>query len=98
LAPVGVAVRNWVVYFGAVVNLHSDLSLQRLVRGRAGDAPLTSLARERRGALRPALFRQRLLDHFRNAFGFERTALFSQHPVLDRPRPALAAAAQHRST
>jgi lipoyl(octanoyl) transferase len=98
LAPVGVAVRNWVAYFGAVVNLHTDLSLQRLVRGRPGDAPITSLGRERRGALRPALFRERLLEHFRDAFVFQRTALFSHHPVLDQPRPVRTAAARHGST
>jgi lipoate-protein ligase B len=79
-----VAVRDWVAYFGAVVNVHPDLNLFRLVRSGPDDAPLTSLERERRGPLRPALVRQRLIERFQAAFPAEQTALFSHHPALGR--------------
>jgi lipoyl(octanoyl) transferase len=90
VAGVGVAVHDWVAYFGAFLNVNPDLIPFRLVRaGEAGDGPMTSLVRERRGPLRPALVRERLLDHFCTTFGWERSALFFSHPLLSRPvRPA----------
>ena len=38
---------------------------------------MTSLVRERRGPVRPAMVRERLLEHFAARFGFGRTSLFS---------------------
>jgi lipoate-protein ligase B len=90
IAAVGVAVRDWVAYFGAALNIDPDLPSFRLVRTE-GDEPMTSLARERRGPLRSALVRQRLLEHFAAAFPCERTDLFFNHPLLTRPpRPVPA--------
>jgi lipoyl(octanoyl) transferase len=88
IAAVGVAVRDWVCYHGAALNVAPDLTPFRLVRTGAGDEPMTSLARERRGPVRPALVRQRLVEHFRAAFGFEQTDLFFGHPLLARPARA----------
>jgi lipoyl(octanoyl) transferase len=85
LADVGVAVRDWVSYFGAVLNINPDLEPFRLIaNGGPGDGPMTSLERERRGPLRPALVRERFLEHFTAHFSFTRTTLFFQHPFLDR--------------
>jgi lipoyl(octanoyl) transferase len=89
VAAVGVAVRDWVAYYGAALNVNPDLAPFRLVHsGRPGDGPMTSLERERRGPLRPALVRERLLEHFAAAFGCGRTALFFNHPLLARPAHA----------
>jgi lipoyl(octanoyl) transferase len=83
VAGVGVAVRDWVAYYGAYLNINADLIPFRMVRSGPGEhEPMTSLVRERRAPLRPALVRERLLEHFTAAFPFERTALFSQHPCL----------------
>jgi lipoyl(octanoyl) transferase len=91
IAAVGIAVRDWVAYFGAALNIHPDLFPFRMVRTSANETePMTSLARERRGPLRPSLVRERLLDHFNAAFHFERTALFFDHPCLAR-QPACSA-------
>jgi lipoyl(octanoyl) transferase len=88
IAGVGVAVRDWVAYFGAVLNIDPDLFPFRILRSIPGDRePMTSLARERRGPLRPSLVRERLLEHFTAVFPFERTALFTSHHSLER-RPA----------
>jgi lipoyl(octanoyl) transferase len=90
IAGVGVAVRDWVAYFGAVLNVNPDLFPFRILRCVPGDRePMTSLVRERRGPLRPALVRERLLEHFLAAFPFERTALFTNHHCLEH-RPARA--------
>jgi lipoyl(octanoyl) transferase len=84
VAAVGVAVHDWVSYFGAWLNVCPDLELFKLVRwGGNGTAPMTSLMRERHGAVRPGMVRERLVDCFREGFGFERVALFSDHRLLD---------------
>jgi lipoyl(octanoyl) transferase len=81
LAALGIGVRGGISLFGAVINLDPDLTLFRLVHtGAPGDGPMTSLARERKGPLRTALVRQRLLEHFARVFGFERTELFFAPP------------------
>jgi lipoyl(octanoyl) transferase len=85
IAAVGVAVRDWVTYYGAALNMHPDLALFRLLRcSAAGDGPMTSLERERHGPLRPALVRQRVVEHFCNRFGVSRLSLLSDHPSLSR--------------
>jgi lipoyl(octanoyl) transferase len=84
VAVLGIAVRNWVSYFGAYLNIHPYLDPFRLLTCTAGGSePMTSLERERHGPVRPALVRQRLLEHFSARFGLSRTALFSSHPALD---------------
>lgn len=89
LAAVGVAVRDWVAYYGAAFNVNPDLELFRQIRnGGPGDGPMTSLERERRGPLKPALVRERLIEHFVTAFGFEQVALFFNHPALARHAPS----------
>ncbi len=96
IAGIGVAVRDWVAYFGASLNVNPDLVPFRLVHsGAPGDQTMTSLERERRGPLRPALVRQRLVEHFADAFPHDRLSLFSTHPLLAQksfqgPVPATA--------
>jgi lipoyl(octanoyl) transferase len=84
IAGVGVAVRDWVAYYGVVLNVSTDLEPFRRVRTGADVEPMTSLERERRGRLPPALVRQRLLEHFAACFHFDRLALFFDHPSLSR--------------
>jgi lipoyl(octanoyl) transferase len=79
IAAVGVAVWNWVAYFGATLNINPDLTAFRLLRG---GGPATSLARERRGPLSPALVRQRLLEHFCRAFRVDQGGVFFDYPAL----------------
>lgn len=94
IAEVGVAVRHWVTYFGAILNVHPDLELFRCLRGgRAGDGPMTSLIRERHAPLRPALVRERFLEHFTRHFPCARVSLFFSHPSLSRKAPSDAIAA-----
>jgi lipoyl(octanoyl) transferase len=89
IAHVGVAVREWVTYFGAALNVHPDLEPFRRVRcGGPDEPPMTSLARETREPVRDAAVRQRLVEAFADQFGYSRTALFHHHPALTRPAPS----------
>jgi lipoyl(octanoyl) transferase len=97
IAGVGVAVRDWVAYFGAVLNVNPDLFPFRILRSAPDERePMTSLARERRGPLRPSLVRERLLEHFTSVFPFERTTLFTSHPYLERRLSSLQSAVKAR--
>ena len=83
IAAVGVAVRDWVATFGLHLNINPDLEPFHRVRwGSQDEPPMTSLERERRGRVRPALVRQRFVEHFTTQFAFDRQALFSDHPTL----------------
>src|SRR5262245_60717192 len=69
IAGVGIAVRDWVSWHGAVLNVSPDLLPFRHIRTGEGDGPMTSIARERHGDPRMSLVRQRLLEHFQEVFG-----------------------------
>jgi lipoyl(octanoyl) transferase len=85
IAAVGVAIRDWITYHGAFLNINPDLEAFKLVRwGDIANAPMTSLERERRGPLRPGLVRERLLECFSTCLGFDRISLFTEHPALRR--------------
>jgi lipoyl(octanoyl) transferase len=88
IAVIGAAVRDWVTYYGAALNINPDLAPFRLVRcGDRYQEPMTSLERERHGPLRPALVRERLIEHFAAQFQCDRVSLFFDHPQLPvRPR------------
>lgn len=87
LAALGVAVKDEVAYYGACFNVYPPLDAYRLVRAHPrSPAPMTSLERERRGPVRPAMVRERLVEHFRDVFGFGRVSLFSDHPLLHAPQ------------
>jgi lipoyl(octanoyl) transferase len=89
IADLGIAVRHWVTYFGAVLNVNPDLVASRPIRTSELQ---TSLERERRGRLPPSLVRERFLEHFAARFSFAQTALFFDHPSLKRKAPLNAVA------
>lgn len=87
IACLGLAVHDWVTTFGACLNVHPDLEPYRQVRSYpAPEQPMTSLVRERRGPVRPAFVRQRLIEHVVALFGFSRVSLFTEHPLLQPAR------------
>lgn len=96
IAGFGIAVRDWVSYHGCFVNIDPDLQpFRRVSCGGANEPPMTSLARERHGRVRPALVRQLFLEYFAARFGFARTALFFDLPGLNQRAPADAIAAHY---
>src|SRR5262249_23434870 len=59
VASVGVAVRDWVAYYGLYFNVNPDLHPFRQVHcDPSSREPMTSLVRERRGPLRTSLVRE----------------------------------------
>lgn len=85
VAALGIAVRDWVSSHGMWFNVQVPLDPFRLVRwGGCQQPPMSSVEKERRGPLRPGLFRQRLLEHFETVFPFSRTTHFTEHPALHR--------------
>jgi lipoyl(octanoyl) transferase len=93
IAAIGIAVRGWVAYHGAALNINPDLEPFRNLRCMPNsDLAMTSLERERRGPLRVSLVRERLVEYFAQRFAFERTSLFFDHPTLPRKAPTDALA------
>jgi lipoyl(octanoyl) transferase len=85
IAEMGIAVRDWVAYYGAVLNVSPDLEPLRLLgSGVTGCGFMTSLERERHGRVRPALVRELLIEHLSRQLGFSETIFFSDHPSLRR--------------
>lgn len=85
IALLGAAVRHWIAYYGAVLNVNPALELFRNIRTLdPHELPMTSLERERTGRVLMAQVRERIIEHFTQSFGFARTSLFFDHPALSR--------------
>jgi lipoyl(octanoyl) transferase len=96
IAHFGVAVRDWVSYFGCYLNIDPDLEpYRRISCGGAGEPAMTSLARERHGPLRTALVRERLVEYFADRFHLARTSVFFAHPSLGTKASTDAVAARY---
>ena len=88
IAQLGVAVRNWVSYFGAALNVNPDLEPFRRIHCGGVGTPMTSIERERRLAINPELVQQRVVEHIQTRFGFDR--------VIVRHRLTSGTAAENR--
>jgi lipoyl(octanoyl) transferase len=85
LAHVGLAVRNWVSYYGAALNINPDLDLFRKVHCSGSTLPMTSLDRERHLAVNPARVRERFLERFLEQFPCAHVTIHDHHPDLPAP-------------
>jgi lipoyl(octanoyl) transferase len=102
LAALGVAVRDWVTYYGAYLNVDPPLGLFRLVEndiqqssppaplpegeGNVRSESMSSLMAERRGSIKMTMVRAALVGRLTDAFGCDRYHLFTGHPYL-RKKP-----------
>lgn len=83
LAAVGLAVRNWVTYYGAYLNVCPAMGLFRLVESDpAGQTRMSCLVAERRGRVTMTTVRAALVRHLAEAFGCTRYHLYTGHPLL----------------
>lgn len=96
IGQIGLAVRDWVAYYGLALNINPDLSLFRAVRCGGRAEPMTSLQRELRGPVRTAEIRQRILTSFRDALGLDRWSVLHQHPTLPQKRITNAVPTHYR--
>jgi lipoyl(octanoyl) transferase len=87
LAALGVAVRDWVTYYGAYLNVCPAMGLFRLVESDPiGHSRMSCLMAERRGSARMAAVRATLVRHLSEALGCQRYHLYSGHPMLREER------------
>ena len=87
LAAVGVAVRNWVTYHGAYLNVCPPMGLFRLVDSDpAGKTRMSCLVAERRGRVAMTTVRATLVRHLAEAFGCTRYHLYTGHPLMRHTR------------
>jgi len=83
IVALGVAVRDWITWHGAYVNVSPALGLFRLVESDPlGQTPMGSIAAERCGVVRMATVRSVLVRHLTEAFGCDRYHLYTGHPWL----------------
>ncbi|HEX4148777.1 MAG TPA: hypothetical protein VHY20_07310 [Pirellulales bacterium] len=82
---IAAAVKNWVSYFGAYVNVAPNMRLVRGVRSdRLQSAAMSSLASERAHGLRMQAVRERVIRHLATELGCPRYHVHSGHPLLER--------------
>ena len=83
LAAVGVAVRNWVTYYGAYLNVCPPMGLFRLVQSDPySRTPMSCLVTERRGPAKMTAVRAALVRRLAECFGCDRYHLYTGHPLL----------------
>lgn len=85
LATLGVAVRHWVTYHGAYLNVCPPMGLLRLAEnGSFGQSRMSSLVAERCGQVRMTAVRAALVARLSERFGCDRYHLYTGHPLLRR--------------
>ncbi len=88
LAAFGIAVRDWVAYHGAFVNVAPSMGLFRLVQADADPASrISCLVAERQGPVKMTSVRAELIPRLAEAFGCDRYHLYTGHPMLRQAVP-----------
>jgi lipoyl(octanoyl) transferase len=83
LATIGVAVRHWVTYYGAYLNVCPPTGLLRLVKSDPlGQTMMSSLVAEHCGSVRMPTVRAALIQRLAQTFGCDRYHLYTGHPML----------------
>ena len=82
LAFLGVAVRDWVTWHGAYMNVSPAMGLLRLVESDPIDIRPRAASPPKRGVVRMATVRAVLVRHLTEAFGCDRYHLYTGHPWL----------------
>ena len=83
LVAMGVAVRDWVTYYGAYLNVCPPMGLFRMVENDTSpDVRMSCLAAERGRNAKMTTVRATLVRHLADAFGCERSHLYTGHPLL----------------
>jgi lipoyl(octanoyl) transferase len=87
----GVAVRDWIAYHGAFLNVAPSMGLFRLIQSDLETSPrISCLMAECRKPVRMTSIRAELVRQLAGAFGCDRYHLHTGHPLLGdsvRPRP-----------
>lgn len=85
LVAIGAAVRDWVTYHGAFINVDPSMRLFRGVQHDPWDqTPMSSLAAERKQPVKMAAVRASLPARLTAALGISRYHIHTGHPLLAR--------------
>jgi lipoyl(octanoyl) transferase len=85
LVALGVAVKSWVSYFGAYLNVSPPISLVRRINSDLRKrGPMSSLVVERSQIVRMAGVRERVVRRLAEAFDSPRYHIHAGHPLLTR--------------
>ena len=85
LVSFGLAVKSWVTYYGAYINVHPSRHLARLVQSDPDDRiPASSLMIERQSAVKMTSVRAAVIARLAESFGTPRHHVYSGHPLLSR--------------
>lgn len=85
LAAIGIAVRDWVAYHGAFINVNPRMGLFRLIEADpANGARMSCLVAERGQPVKMTSVRAELIRHLTEALGCDRYHLYTGHPLLGR--------------
>jgi lipoate-protein ligase B len=84
LAQLGVAVRDWVTWHGAYLNVSPATGLMRLVEPQSADDRAGSLTAEHGRPVKMTAVRAELVSQLTAAFGCTRYHLHTGHPLLSR--------------
>ena len=83
LIGVGAAVKNWITYHGAFLNVAPEMNIfRRVVTDRNEKTPAGSLAQERQGHVPMQTVRSAVVRHLSEAFSCDRYHLHTGHPLL----------------
>lgn len=96
LAAVGVAVKDWTTYHGAVINVSPPANAWRgIVTDPIEFTRMSSLAAERPHPARMTQVRATIVRHVAESLGIGRTHVYTGHPLLRTVRPAAPASVAH---
>jgi len=88
LVALGVAVKDWTAYHGAVINVSPAMGLFRYVRtDPEGGSTMSSLSALRRQPIRMASVREALVRHLVSAFECERFHTYAGHALWQELQP-----------
>jgi len=83
-AWIGAAVKRWISYHGAFVNVAPSMRLMRLVDAGGRGERMTSLSAARTRSVSMHAVRESLVRNFAQSLGYERLHFYSGHPLLRR--------------
>lgn len=85
LVSFGLAVKSWITYYGAYINVHPARHLARLVQSDPADRmPASSLMIERQSPVKMTSVRAAVIARLAESFGTPRYHVYSGHPLLSR--------------
>jgi lipoyl(octanoyl) transferase len=83
VVAIGVAVRDWIAYHGAFINVNPPMGLFRLVTADRRDlTPMSCLVAERQRPVKMTSVRAEVIRELTEALGCDRYHMYTGHPLL----------------